>query len=67
MAFWVDPKVKNGDNKQYDFIADKEADVNDLPTEEDKVEIGSSCLVITTANVYMLDSTRTWVALGGGE
>lgn len=66
MSFWVDPKVKVGNNKQYEFIADTEADVANLPTSEDEVEIGASCLVISTANVYMLNSSRTWVELGGG-
>ena len=63
--FWVDAKVKNGTNKQYDFICDDEPDVADLPTAEDEVDIGASALVIETANVYMLNSQRVWRPLGG--
>lgn len=63
--FWVDAKVKNGTNKQYDFICDDEPDVEDLPTSEDEVDIGASALVIETANVYMLNSQREWRPLGG--
>ena len=65
MGFWVDPKVKNGTNRQYDFIADDEPDVADLPTAEGEVEVGASCLVIESANVYMLNSQRVWRPLGG--
>lgn len=64
MSFWVDPKVKVGNNKQYDFIADTEADVSNLPTEADEIDIGASCLVIESANVYMLNSQRVWTPLG---
>ena len=65
MAFWVDPKVKMGNNRQYDFIADDESDVANLPTAEGEIEIGSSCLVIESANMYMLNSHRIWRPLGG--
>ena len=65
MSFWVDPKVKVGTNKQYEFICDDESDVADLPTAEDEVELGASALVIETANVYMLNSQREWRPLGG--
>ena len=65
MSFWVDPKVKYGNNKQYEFICYDEPDVDDLPTAEGEVEIGASALVIETANVYMLNSQRVWRPLGG--
>ena len=64
MAFWVDPKVKVGNNKQRDYIADTEADVANLPTAEEDVDVGASCLVIESANVYMLNSQRVWTPLG---
>ena len=65
MSFWVDPKVKVGTNKQYDYMCDEDADISDLPTSEDEVEIGASCLSIESGDLYILNSSRTWVRLGG--
>ena len=65
MAFWESPKSQLGNSKERSFYADAESDIADLPTTEDEVVPGSDCLLIETANVYMLDSTRTWVPMGG--
>lgn len=65
MAFWESPKSQLGNSKERSFYADVESDIANLPTIEDEVAPGSDCLVIETANVYMLDSTRTWVPMGG--
>lgn len=69
MAWWESPKSQLNNSKERSFYADAEADVADLPTSDDDyepgVEPGSDCLVIETANVYMLDSTRTWSPMGG--
>ena len=50
---------------QGELRADSSSDVADLPdfaTEYD-LKPGSSCLVIGTGALYMLDSTGTWKAL----
>ena len=68
MAWWESPKSQLNTSKERSFYADTETDIADLPTTDDDyepgVEPGSDCLVIETANVYMLDSTRTWSPLG---
>lgn len=65
MAWWYSAKDDLGSTKERSIYADTEADVADLPTSEDEIYPGSTCMVIETANVYMLDSTRTWSPLGG--
>ncbi len=40
-----------------EYIADTEADIANLPTH---VAPGSTCIVIESSNVYMLDNTKTW-------
>lgn len=50
---------------QAELRADSTSDVPNLPdfaTEHD-LKPGSSCLVIATGTLYMLDSTETWKAL----
>ena len=65
MGFFIDPKSQIGNSKCYDFVADAAADVANLPTTEDEVAVGSSCLVIATGDVYILNSQRSWEAIGG--
>lgn len=43
------------------FIADTEADIADLPTDE--VSPGSTCIVAATSTVYILNNQGEWVAL----
>ena len=58
------------------FIADDTEDIQDLPTSsregkkydvdssvDDKVAAGSTCLVISTSDVYMLNSNDEWKLL----
>jgi len=41
-----------------ELVCDTEADVSNLPTEN--CEAGSSCLVIESSNVYILNSEKEW-------
>lgn len=69
MAWWESPKSQLNNSTERSFYADEESDISNLPTSKDDyepgVDPGSDCIVIETANVYMLDSTRTWVPMGG--
>lgn len=49
-----------------EFICDTEADVMNLPTEKNKVYPGSTAIVATTGEVYILNASRQWVVLGSG-
>ena len=62
MAFWEDQDSQLRNSNKKSFVADSAADISNLPTD---VAQGSDCLVIGTADVYMLDSTKTWSKLGG--
>lgn len=47
-----------------DIVADSETDVANLPTKaSDNIEAGSTCLVIETSEVYMLNNQDQWVKL----
>ena len=65
MAWWESPKSQLNNSKERSFTADSESDVSSLPVDPEFVAPGSDCLVIETANVYMLDSSYTWSPLGG--
>jgi hypothetical protein len=71
--YWID-----GTLKQVMFIADSASDVNNLPTmttegtqqgvdnvSNNKVAMGSKCLIIPTGEVYILNSSNQWVKIGG--
>lgn len=45
-----------------EFVADEEADIADLPT-DDSVYPGSVCIVTATSNVYMLNNKKEWKKL----
>lgn len=52
--------IRENDRAKYsitDYVADTEADINDLPT---TVSPGSTCIVIETSNVYMLNNQKQW-------
>ena len=58
--------IKKNDNiSAYitEFVADTEADVQNLPTDLNKVYPGSTCIVVATSEVYMLNSSGAWVKL----
>jgi hypothetical protein len=42
------------------YIADTEEDVKDLPT---NVYPGSTCIVASSANVYIFNNNKEWVKL----
>ena len=65
MGWFIEPKSQLNGSKQYDFMADTASDVSSLPTAEEDVAVGSSCFVIATGDVYILNSIRHWVAVGG--
>lgn len=46
-----------------EFVADTEDDIKDLPTEPSKVYPGSTCIVVATASVYMLNNQQEWIKL----
>ena len=50
---------QNDDIQAYvtEFVADEEADVTNLPT---TVAPGSTCIVIESSNVYMLNNKKEW-------
>ena len=64
MAFWEDQDSQLRNSTKKSFMADSASDISSLPT-DDSVAIGSDCLTIDTSDVYILDSTKTWVKLGG--
>lgn len=43
-----------------EFICDGESDIQDLPTEKDKIAIGSKALIVDTKKVYILNNAREW-------
>ena len=74
--YWIDHNNSYMPAHQVAFICDSEADIADLPTTsaegkkydtdtsvDDKVAAGSSCLVIDTSEVYMLNSDDEWKKL----
>lgn len=75
--YWLDSKQSAGTN-QKTFFCDSTADISNLPTitsdgekqgddpvSNKKVGLGSTCLVVGTGDVYMLDSNNEWTKLGG--
>lgn len=70
------PMYRNGngdfqdaDGVIYEYVCDDEADVSSLPTGADETDWtkkprpGSRALVASTTDVYILDTTRTWVKI----
>lgn len=45
-----------------EFVADSASDIQNLPVQPE-VATGSSCLVIATGDVYVLNSTGNWIAI----
>ena len=46
-----------------EYAGDTPADLASLPTEERYVKPGSVAIVISTSDVYMLNSQREWVMI----
>ena len=64
MAIWFADDSKTY-GVQAELRADGTSDVSDLPdfATEHNLKAGSSCLVISNATLYMLDSNDMWKAL----
>lgn len=65
MAYFEDFKESVGSSNQKTFYCDSASDVSSLPTDESLVAPGASAVVITTGDVYMLNSQRQWTKFGG--
>lgn len=48
-----------------EFIIDSAEDVANLPTNIPKIRVGSTALVISSGDLYMLNGDGKWVLLGG--
>ena len=58
--------IKQNDNVSTyitEFVADTEDDIKDLPTDPSEVYPGSTCIVVATASVYMLNNKKEWIKL----
>lgn len=56
---------EDSNTSQAELRADSAADLSDLPefAESHNLMPGSTCLVIGEGKMYMMDSTKAWVAL----
>ena len=76
MAYFIDYNNSYVPGKQVSFFCDTPDDIQNLPTSrregvpqsgdtsvDDKVVAGSTCLCISTGDVYMLNSNDEWVKL----
>lgn len=54
----------NRDFDTAEFVIDVTGDVQELPT---NIGWGSTAICVETGKVYILDSTQTWVELGGTD
>ena len=66
MAFnWINkkwsPNAKDHDKDRKEFICDTEADVSTLP----ECVPGSTALICTTGDVYIVNASGQWVKFGG--
>lgn len=55
--------IKQDNNIMYnirEYACDTPDDIENLPT---NIEMGSICIVISTSEVYMLNSAKEWVKL----
>lgn len=48
-----------------EFIVDNKEDIANLPTNIPKIRVGSTAFVISSGDIYMLNSSGKWVATGG--
>lgn len=53
------------------FVCDTETDIENLPTEKNKIYPGSTAVVAETGNLYILNASYSWVlfktAASGGN
>jgi len=59
--------TKNGNTSSscvVDILADSNADIANLPTKASAgIEAGSTCIVVATSEVYILNNQDEWVKL----
>lgn len=48
------------------YVVDETSDVEGLPT-DGSVGVGSSCLVIATGDIYIMNSEHKWIKSSGGS
>lgn len=78
MAYWINESAKAGNTRQFQYIMDTDSDKNSLPTstsagtqqEQDEVlhlpcGKGSMALSIASGKIFMLNSSDSWVEIGG--
>lgn len=59
------PSPSDGRPGIYEFICNTESDVSSLPRNVDGVNPGSVAVICSTANVYILNASNSWVKFGG--
>ena len=75
MAFWINSSNENRVDLK-EFYCDSEKDIINLPakekgkgglndTDNERCDIGSTCFVIDACKLYILNSNRIWVEVGG--
>lgn len=50
-----------------EYVVDTPADIAALPRDPKKIKIGSTALVISTGDVYMLNGGYQWSLIGGNS
>ena len=76
MAYWINQSGNKNRPNWRQFYCDTEEDVSSLPTSSkggvkqvgdstahQNFAIGSECLVLESTNVYVLNSSDTWIKL----
>lgn len=76
--YWIDASSSVSGGNQKTFCCDTESDINNLPTTttegavqagnnvvNQRVEMGSKCMVVETGELYILGSSNTWDKVGG--
>ena len=63
MIFLAYRMISNPSDITATFAVDTEADLQEILKDKSHYEQGMTAIVIDTAEVYMLNSNRTWVKL----
>lgn len=77
MAYWINQSGNHARPNWRQFYCDSDADITNLPTSKTEgpkqdgdssahkcCSVGSECLSIGSANVYILNSEDVWIQLG---
>lgn len=77
MAYWINDTARSSPTRQMQYIMDTDADKSNLPTaaadgvsQGDSVTHlkcgkGSTALSIGSGKIFMLNSSNSWVEIGG--